>query len=121
MKILVVDDSTAMRALVVCALQRAGLGSHRYLQAGDGFEGFTVAAAELPDLVLSDWTMSGVDGMDLLRGLRGAANLVPFGFVTARTSEACRAEALRAGAQFVVGKPFTAQSLGAVVARYVRD
>ena len=119
MKILVVDDSTAMRRLIVRALQQAGVGDHTYLQAADGFEAFTLVAGEAPGLVLADWTMSGVDGMDLLRALRANGNPVPFGFVTAQASESRRAEALQAGAQFLVGKPFTVQSLGAVVGTYV--
>lgn len=118
MKILVVDDSRAMRMLIIRALQQADLGDHVVLQASDGFEAFTLVNVEQPGLVLSDWTMSGVGGMDLLRGLRGAGNLVPFGFVTAQASQARRAEALAAGAQFVLGKPFLAASLGDLVREY---
>lgn len=119
MKILVVDDSKAMRMLIIRALQEAGLGDHVFLQASDGFEAFTLVNAEQPDLVLSDWTMSGVGGMDLLRGLRGAGNAVPFGFVTAQASEARRAEALESGAQFILGKPFLGTALGDLVREYV--
>lgn len=118
MKILVVDDSTAMRRIIVRAVQHADVGEHTFLQAADGFEAFTLVAAEAPGLVLADWTMSGVDGMDLLQALRANGNAVPFGFITAQASEARRSEALRAGAQFLIGKPFTAQTLGAAVARY---
>lgn len=119
MKILVVDDSKAMRMLVVRTLEQAGYGDHTFLEASDGFEAFTLVTSETPDLVLADLTMSGVDGMDLLRGLRSAGNAVPFGFITAQANEARRAEALEAGAQFLVGKPFTAASLGEVVREYV--
>lgn len=119
MKILVVDDSKAMRLLIVRTLVQAGFGDHTFLEASDGFEAFTLVSSEAPDLVLADWTMSGVDGMDLLRGLRGGGNPVAFGFITAQASEARLAEALEAGAQFLVGKPFTAASLGEVVREYV--
>jgi two-component system chemotaxis response regulator CheY len=119
MKILVVDDSKAMRMLIVRALEQIGLDNLSFLEASDGFEAFTLVSSEEPDLVLADWTMSGVDGMDLLRGLRGGGNTVPFGFITAQASEARRAEALEAGAQFLVGKPFTASSLGEVVREHV--
>lgn len=118
MKILVVDDSKAMRMLVVRTLHAAGLDSHTYVHADDGFEAFALVASEAPGLVLADWTMPGVDGMALLRALRGAGNPVPFGFVTAQVSDGRRAEARKAGAQFVVGKPFTAATLGDVVGRY---
>lgn len=119
MKILVVDDSKAMRMLIIRALEQAGLGHHSFLQAADGFEAFTLVTSESPDLVLSDWTMSGVGGMDLLRGLRGSGSSIPFGFITAQASEARRQEAVAAGAQFVVGKPFIAASLADVVREYV--
>lgn len=115
MKILVVDDSKAMRMLVMRTLDQAGLGGHTCLQAADGFEAFTLVSTQAPDLVLSDWNMSGVGGMDLLRGLRGAGNPVAFGFITAQASDVRREEALAAGAQFLLGKPFTAESLGQVV------
>lgn len=118
MKILVADDSKAMRMLVVRTLHRAGLEHHTYVHAADGLEAFALVASEVPGLVLADWTMPGVDGMDLLRALRGAGNAVPFGFVTAQVNEGRRAEALKAGAQFVVGKPFTAATLGDAVGRY---
>lgn len=119
MKILIVDDSKAMRMIIIRALQQAGLEDHDFLQASDGFEAFTLVHAEQPGLVLSDWTMSGVGGMDLLRGLRGAGNAVPFGFITAQAGEARRAEALTAGAQFILGKPFQADALGELVREYV--
>lgn len=121
MKILVVDDSKAMRMLVVRTLEQAGLGHHTFLQAADGLEAFTLVNREAPDLVLADWTMSGVDGLDLLHGLRGAGNTVPFGFITAQAGPARRAEALEAGAQFLVGKPFTAASLAEAVGKYIHD
>lgn len=119
MKILLVDDSKAMRMLIMRMLDEAGHADHTFLEAADGFEAFTVVAAEAPDLVLGDWTMSGVGGMDLLRGLRSAGNGVPFGFVTAQSSQARRAEALNPGAQFLIAKPFTVDTLGKVVGDYV--
>lgn len=119
MKILVVDDSKAMRMLIVRALEQSGLGNVSFLEASDGFEAFSLVSSEAPDLVLADWTMSGVGGMDLLRGLRSGGNAVPFGFITAQSSEARRTEALEAGAQFLVGKPFTVSSLAQVVREYV--
>jgi two-component system chemotaxis response regulator CheY len=121
MKILVVDDSKAMRMLIIRALEQGGLGDHTFLEADDGFEAFTLVASESPDLILADWAMSVVDGLDLLRGLRAGGNTVSFGFITAQASEARRAEALAAGAQFVVGKPFDPASLADVVAEYVHD
>jgi two-component system chemotaxis response regulator CheY len=120
MKILLVDDSKAMRMLIVRTLREAGFGDHTFLEAGDGFEAFALVGAEQPDLVLSDWAMAEVSGVDLLRGLRSSGNAVPFGFITAQGGEARRTEALEAGAQFLVGKPFTAETLAAALSTCVQ-
>jgi two-component system chemotaxis response regulator CheY len=121
MKILVVDDSKAMRGLIVRALHQAGLPDLEIVEASDGFEAFSLASSQSLDLVLADWTMSGVSGIDLLRGLRGGGNDVPFGFVTAQSGEVRRAEAREAGAQFLVGKPFTPEELAESVCAYATD
>lgn len=118
MKILLVDDSKAMRMLIIRTLRQAGLGDHAFVEAGDGFEAFALLGTEAPDLVLADWTMPGVTGIDLLRGLRSSGSTVPFGFITAQVSEARRAEALEAGAQFLLGKPFSGEELAAAVGVY---
>lgn len=120
MKILLVDDSKAMRMLIIRTLRQAGLGEHDYVEAADGFEAFALIGAAAPDLVLADWTMPGVTGIDLLRGLRGSGNDVAFGFISAQVSEARRTEALEAGAHFFIGKPFTAEELAAAVGTFAR-
>lgn len=120
MKILLVDDSRAMRMLIIRSLAQADHAEHDFVEASDGFEAFALLGAETPDLVLADWTMPGVTGIDLLRGLRASGSSVPFGFVTAQASESRRAEALAAGAQFLIGKPFTAQELAAAVGEFAR-
>lgn len=118
MKILLAEDSKAMRLLVMRALTGAALPDLAFVEAEDGFEAFRLVAEESPDLVLADWNMADVNGLDLLRALRGAGNPVPFGFLTAESSATCRAQAEAAGAQFLLGKPFTAEALVAAVRPY---
>lgn len=119
MKIVLVDDSKAMRKLIIRGFEDAGMGGHVFVECADGFEAFGVVSNDPPDLVISDWNMSGVSGLDLLRALRSAGNTVPFGFVTAESGETCRNAAFEAGAQFLLRKPFTPEALSEAVAGYV--
>lgn len=119
MKILVVDDSKAMRMIVLRTLRQAGFGDHTVLEACDGREGLAAVDSASPDLVLSDWNMPEVNGIEFLRTLRASGNQVRFGFVTSESTEAMRTTASEAGALFLIGKPFTAdtfaEALGSVL------
>lgn len=108
MKVLLVDDSKAMRMIVARMLKQAGFSGLKIIEASDGSEALPVIAAEQPDVVLSDWNMPVMKGIDLLRNLRESGNEIRFGFVTSETSQAIRDEAEAAGAAFVITKPFTA-------------
>ncbi len=115
MKILIVDDSTAMRMLVTRALRHAGLGDHAHLEARDGAEALVLVQTEAPDLVLSDCNMPNMSGLELLQRLRAGGNDVRFGFVTVEGSEQMRAAALAAGAHFLIAKPFTSETFAEVL------
>ena len=79
-------------------------------EAGNGREALEAVKASTPDLVLSDWNMPEMTGIDLLNALRAAGNAVPFGFITSESSDEMRAKATSAGAKFLVTKPFTPDS-----------
>lgn len=119
MKILVVDDSKAMRMIVTRTLRQAGFGGHTLLEACDGKEGLVAVASEQPDLVLSDWNMPELNGIEFLRALRASGNPVRFGFVTSESTESMRTTASEAGALFLVGKPFTADTFTETLGRYL--
>ncbi|MFC6288146.1 response regulator [Nocardioides sp. GCM10027113] len=106
MKVLVADDSRVMRQLVVRALRQAGYGGHDVLHAADGKEALEAALRERPDLVLADWNLPGLAGLETLTALRAAGVGAPFGFVTADASEQVRDHARAAGAAFLIAKPF---------------
>ena len=110
MKILVADDSRVMRQIVIRTLRQAGFVGHEIVQAENGRQTLELVATECPDLVLSDWNMPEMTGIDALRVLRGAGNPVPFGFVTSEGSTEMRHRARAAGAAFLVAKPFTAEA-----------
>lgn len=109
-KILIVDDSKAMRLIVARTLRQAGYGGWQFIEACDGDEALDVIKAESPDLVLSDWNMPKMLGIDLLKAARAAGEKVRFGFVTSEVSEHIKTEARSAGAEFVISKPFTPEA-----------
>ena len=108
MKILIADDSRVMRQIVTRTLRQAGYGGHDLVEAADGRQAFDAVVAEKPDLVLSDWNMPEMTGVEVLRTLRANGVQVPFGFVTSETSDEMRQLASDAGALFFITKPFTA-------------
>jgi two-component system, chemotaxis family, chemotaxis protein CheY len=109
MRILIVDDSKAMRMIVVRTLRAAGYDAHEFVEAGNGIEALEVVAVEPPDVVLCDWNMPHMSGLELLTALRSAGWTVPFGFVTSDASPSMRVAATQAGALFLIAKPFTPQ------------
>lgn len=116
MKILIVDDSKAMRMIVKRTLRQAGLGDHETQEAGDGTEALPVISSWRPDLVLSDWNMPEMNGIDLLRQVRDAGDTVRFGFVTSEGSDEMRRLAKEAGAEFLITKPFDADTFSVALA-----
>jgi two-component system chemotaxis response regulator CheY len=109
-KILIADDSRVMRQIVTRTLRQAGYDGHDLVEAADGRQAYDSVVSEKPDLVLSDWNMPEMTGVEVLRALRSAGVQVPFGFVTSEGSEEMRNAAEAAGALFLITKPFTADT-----------
>ena len=109
-KILVADDSRVMRQIVVRTLRQAGLGGHEIVEAENGRDCLEKTISESPDLILSDWNMPEMNGIDCLAALRGSGSTIPFGFITSEGSEDMRARAKSTGALFLIAKPFTAET-----------
>ena len=110
MKILVTDDSRVMRQIVIRTLRQAGYDDHEIIQAADGREALQLVGSEQPDLVLSDWNMPEMSGIECLQALRASGSRIPFGFVTSEGSPEMREKAANAGALFLIAKPFTAET-----------
>ncbi len=119
MKILIVDDSRAMRMIVRRHVEAARLPDLEIIEAGNGLEALDVVRANQPDLVFSDWNMPEMNGMDLLQALRAEGNQVRFGFVTSESQPHMKEKALDAGALFLIAKPFTADDFQAIIARVI--
>jgi two-component system chemotaxis response regulator CheY len=110
MKILIADDSRVMRQIVTRTLRQAGFEGHELVEAADGKQALDAALSESPELVLSDWNMPEMTGIEVLRSLRANGSDVPFGFVTSEGSPEMREAAEAAGALFLITKPFTADT-----------
>jgi two-component system, chemotaxis family, chemotaxis protein CheY len=115
MKLLIVDDSKAMRMIVRRTLRQAGFDDHEVEEAADGMEALKVMEGYQPDLILSDWNMPKLNGIDLLRKLREQSNPVHFGFVTSEGTDEMRATAKSCGALFLIAKPFDADTFKSIV------
>ena len=119
MKILIVDDSRAMRGIVKRSLRQAGFGDWEVQEAENGKAALAQIDAASPDLVLADWNMPEMTGIELLRTLRGEGSRVKLGFVTSESTPAIQKEARDADALFVLSKPFTPDQLREALERTV--
>lgn len=110
MKVLVVDDSATMRRIVVNTLQR--LGYSDITEASDGAEGLTRYDASF-DLVLTDWNMPNMGGLEFVRALRGRPDGkdLKIIMITTRSVKEDILQAAQAGVNNYVVKPFTPEVL----------
>jgi two-component system, chemotaxis family, chemotaxis protein CheY len=111
MKILTVDDFSTMRRIIRNMLRQ--LGYNNIVEAEDGAEALSLLQREKVDFVISDWNMPNMSGLDLLKAIRADDNLKPLPvlLVTAEALKENVVEALKAGVNNYVVKPFTAETL----------
>ena len=115
-KILVVDDEKSMRELLTLMLKREG---YRVVTAGDGPAALEAARSQHPSLVVLDWMLPGLSGVDVCRALRQESN-VPIVMLTARAEESDKLVGLELGADDYVTKPFSPRELVARVRAVLR-
>jgi DNA-binding response OmpR family regulator len=112
-KILVIDDDPDLRRLVSLVLSLSG---YEVVEAKNGIEGMDVFKRELPDCVLVDLMMPGMDGLRFLSWLReGAKATMPVVTMTALDDEETLRSCLKAGASRVVKKPVQVEVLEQLV------
>ena len=119
MNILIVDDSRAMRMIVKKTLRDAGFDGHDVREAEDGQKGLEAVREDVPDLILSDWNMPNMNGPEFLKAIKADGVNVPFGFVTTEATTEMRNFALETGANFLIAKPFTADSFADALGKYI--
>ena len=110
-KVLVVDDMSTMRRIVKNVLRQIGFSD--IIEAENGQDALTKLKAGGFGLVVSDWNMPVMQGIELLRAVRADAELksLPFLMVTAEAQKENLIEAVQAGVSNYVVKPFTAEVL----------
>lgn len=119
MKILIADDSKAMRRIIQAMLREAGYRGHTIVEAADGAQALELTGNEEPDLIISDWNMPNMTGIEFLQKLREGGNSVPFGFVTTEVSPEMRSLATQSGAAFLIAKPFSPVDFERALAEYL--
>jgi DNA-binding NarL/FixJ family response regulator len=110
MQILIVDDEPGTRLATAAAVERLG---HTATQAADAEEALRAYAAELPDVVVTDWEMPGMDGTELVARIRAhrAPGYTYVLLLSGRAGEDAAREAVRAGADGVLAKPLDTAAL----------
>jgi two-component system chemotaxis response regulator CheY len=115
MDILLVDDSKTMRMLVQRAIRQAGYRSLSFGEAENGVQALESMHQDKPKLVLSDWNMPEMSGIELLQSLRNQGNKTPFGFITSESSAEIKDMAISNGASFLLTKPFNPEDVQAAL------
>ena len=117
--ILVVEDEPAIQELVACNLELAG---HRTVRAESAEQALRMVQEALPDLIVLDWMLPGINGVELARRLRGDRRTrdVPVIMLTARAEEQDKLAGLETGADDYITKPFSPRELNARVKAVLR-
>jgi len=122
LKFLVVDDSRAIQAIIRRSILRCGYEPVEVRTALDGEQALDIIETFVPDLVITDWHMPKVSGLEMVQALRqmGHAN-IRVGFVTTEKTPAMLDQAISNGAMFILHKPFNDAELAAAVVSSVKD
>jgi CheY-like chemotaxis protein len=117
-RILVIEDNADMRDFLQRILERRG---YRYLGAADGVEGMELALSERPDLVLMDLSLPILDGYEATRLLKANPDCAatPILAVTAHARSVDRENALEAGCDAYISKPYSIQQLFELIERFL--
>jgi len=117
--ILVVEDEPSIQELIAINLTRAG---HHVLRAADAVGALALIRETLPDLILLDWMLPGMPGIELARRLRADARTrdIPIIMLTARAEERDKIAGLEIGADDYITKPFSPRELTARIKAVLR-
>jgi len=115
MRAFIVDDYTTMLRILRNLLRQ--LEIHNVEEADDGETAFQMIQKSQPDLIISDWNMAPMTGLELLRKIRADAKLrhIPFIMVTAESKTENVFTAKQAGVSNYIVKPFNAETLRAKI------
>ena len=117
MKVLVVDDFATMRRIIKNILIQ--LGYKNIIEADDGTTALDVLKQTKINMIISDWNMPKMTGLDLLKAVRADAGMsdIPFIMVTAEAQQDNIIMAVKAKVSQYIVKPFTAETLGEKISK----
>ena len=117
--ILIVEDEPAIQELIAYNLKQAG---HQPLRADNAEQALNLIADALPDLVLLDWMLPGLSGVEFAKRLRAdkRTRSIPIIMLTARSDEQDKLQGLESGADDYITKPFSPRELNARIKAVLR-
>ncbi len=120
-KILIVDDFATMRKVIRNLLKQSGF--ENVVEAEDGVLALKELKSTKIDFVISDWNMPNMTGIELLRAVRSDSelNALPFLMVTAESLKENVVEAVKAGVNDYIVKPFTHEVLGEKIDKIMKS
>lgn len=112
-KLLVVDDSLPMRSIIIRTIKASGFSDAEFFQAGNGKEALALLANEWVDLVVTDYNMPDMNGMELIQEMKkdDILQVIPVLVVTTEGSQQKVEEFIAKGAAGYVKKPFTPEAI----------
>ena len=119
-KILIVDDENSLRMLVSATLEGE---KFQILQAKNGHEAIMMGQLEKPDLIIMDWMMPGLSGIEALEILRKSdiTKAIPVVILTAKSQTTDKEKAFLSGANYFLAKPFSPLELLNLVDRILKQ
>jgi len=113
MRILIVDDSRIMRNIVKNTLKALHYPADIFLEASDGNQAWEILSANEVDLLLLDWNMPALNGLDLVKKLRAVAKFqaLPIIMITSEAAKYSVIEAVKAGVSDYLVKPVSEKGL----------
>jgi len=109
LKILIVDDSSTMRRIIINTLSRIGYSD--VLEAENGKAGLDQLGKGGVEMIITDWNMPEMDGLEFVGNVRGQNPSIPILMVTTNAAKEDIVAALQAGVNNYVVKPFTPETL----------
>ncbi len=121
MKVLVVDNSAPMRRAIRGVFSQ--IGFNKIILAGDGSEALEKLGKEKAGLIVSDWDMPKMNGLELLKAVRGDEGLkdIPFIMITAEVGKENVLEAVKAGVSSYITRPFTLETVSRKVKKLFKS
>ena len=122
LKFLLVDDSRALQAIIRRAITHCGYEPLEIKTALDGEQALDMVETFVPDLIITDWHMPKVSGLEMVQALRQMGHKgIRVGFVTTEKTPALLDQAIMNGAMFILHKPFNDAELAAAVMSSIQD